>query len=229
MTDALNNFSWAEIDEIGQSGFAPQVFSVHDTKDISVSGETLTMEIVGFNHDDLTSGGKAAITFGTKNLMTDKMKMHLTATNNGGFTTTDVYIYLNGIYEDETNLYYNLPEDLRAAIKTVNKKTSAGRQSTSINTDAMNIFLFSVIEVSGTNSIGFASNEEGTQYAAFSNNETRVKKLSNGSGNAHAWWLRSPDLTDTNSFCCVDQYGQVGAYQSTNANRDQGVCFGFCV
>ena len=175
----LADLTWTEIDAIGQSGAASSAFSIGDTKDISVSGETLTMEIYGFNHDDLTSGGKAPYTFGMKNLMAN-----------------------------------------------TREKTSAGNKSSSVQTDAVQIFLLSVNEVAGTQSDSWVSNNEGSRYPVFSSNASRVKKLSNGISAAQSWWLRSPRLGASYLFCNV---GPIGSMNISDASDSFGVCFGFCI
>lgn len=220
MTDVLNNFSWAEIDEIGQSGLAQQVFSIGDTKDISVSGETITMEIYGFNHDDLQNGGKAPYTFGMRDLMANTRQMNTSNTNVGGFTGSAMYRYLN------TTLYNQLPADLRSVIKQVNKKTSAGNRSTTVNADAMRLWLLSLNEVYGSHSYSWCSNNEGSKYSIFISDASRIKNMSNGSGSAGLWWLRSPALSYSTTFCVVGSSGGVGSY---DASSTRGVCFGFCV
>ena len=112
-----------------------------DEKNISVNGETLTLVIVGFGHDDLAGGGKAGITFGLKHLMKDTRQMNNSNTNSGGFTGSAMYSWL------QNTLLKQLPSDLQAVLKSVNKKTSAGNQSSTINTNAMKLFLFSEIEI----------------------------------------------------------------------------------
>lgn len=179
------------------------------------------MEIVGFNHDDLTSGGKAAYTFGAKNLMKDVMPMNDSNTNRGGFIESSGYVYIYNY------VYMKMPEELKNVIKQVNKKTSAGNQSTSIDTDAIQIFLFSVNEVAGTQSGSWVSNNEGSKYPVFLNDASRVKKLSNGAGSAQWWWLRSPNLNTSSAFCFVSSDGDVNG--GNNASNSFGVCFGFCV
>lgn len=217
----LEQCSWAEIDAIGKSGVASQCFSVGDTKDISVSGETLTMEIYGFNHDDLASGGKAPYTFGMKNLMANKRQMNTSNTFVGSFVGSAMYAYLRD------TVLPSLPEELRTRIKTVNKKTEAGNQSSSVQTDAVQIFLFSVNEVAGTQSGSWVSNDEGSTYPVFTGDASRIKKLSNGAGAAQWWWLRSPRLDFSNGFCGVTSDGNAAGY--TVASGSGGVCFGFCV
>ena len=218
--EPLENFTWAEIDAIGQSGFASSVFSIGDTKNISVSGETLTMEIVGFNHDDLTSGGKAPYTFGMKNLMASTRAMNSSNTNSGSFVGSAMYTgYLS------TSFLTGLPSDLQSVIKTVNKKTGTGGGSSSgTRTDAVKIFLFAEIEVFGsiTNSVS----GEGSRYSRFTNSSSRIKYRSNGSGSAIWWWLRSPSSGNSSNFCGVSSNGNANWL---NAYGSNGVCAGFCV
>lgn len=218
LSPTLANNTWAQIAAASEAGVAASTWSVGDTKNITVGGETLTVEIVGFNHDDLASGGKAGITFGLKNLMANTRQMNSSSTNAGGFTGSDMYDWLQG------TLLNSLPSDLRAVLKSVNKKTSAGSQSSTINTNAMKIFLFSEIEIFG--SVTYSKSGEGSQYSRFATASSRIKYLSNGSGSANIWWERSPYGYNAISFCGVNSSG--GAANGS-ANYSWGVCFGFCV
>lgn len=218
LSPTLANNTWAQIAAASEAGVAASTWSVGDTKNITVGGETLTVEIVGFNHDDLASGGKAGITFGLKNLMANTRQMNSSNTNAGGFTGSDMYDWLQG------TLLNSLPSDLRAVLKSVNKKTSAGSQSSTINTNAMKIFLFSEIEIFG--SVTYSKSGEGSQYSRFATASSRIKYLSNGSGSANNWWERSPHGYNSSSFCYVNSNGNAN---NSNANISRGVCFGFCV
>lgn len=213
----LANATWAQIKAVADAGLASEYWAVGDTKDIVVSGETLTMEIVGFDHDDLPNGGKAGITFGTKNLMANERTMNSTNTNVDGFTGTDMYAWLQG------ELFSSLPSDLQSVIETVNKKTSAGNMSDTINTNAMKIFLFSEVELFG--SVIESKIGEGSLYSHFSIASNRVK-YSNVSGYVYEWWERSPAAYNAASFCSVSEGGGANASGPTYS---MGVCFGFCV
>lgn len=62
--------SWSDIAALSESGSADKYFSVGDEKTISLTtGEQVTLVILGFDHDDLTGGGKAGMTIGMKNLL----------------------------------------------------------------------------------------------------------------------------------------------------------------
>lgn len=218
LSPTLANNTWAQIAAASEAGVAASTWSVGDTKNITVGGETLTVEIVGFNHDDLASGGKAGITFGLKNLMANTRQMNSSNTNAGGFTGSDMYDWLQG------TLLNSLPSDLRAVLKSVNKKTSAGSQSSTINTNAMKIFLFSEIEIFG--SVTYSKSGEGSQYSRFATASSRIKYLSNGSGSANNWWERSPYGNSSSAFCNVNSGGTASL---DSAHTSRGVCFGFCV
>ena len=218
LSPTLANNTWAQIAAASEAGVAASTWSVGDTKNITVGGETLTVEIVGFNHDDLASGGKAGITFGLKNLMANTRQMNSSNTNAGGFTGSDMYDWLQG------TLLNSLPSDLRAVLKSVNKKTSAGSQSSTINTNAMKIFLFSEIEIFG--SVTYSKSGEGSQYSRFATASSRIKYLSNGSGSANFWWERSPYGDNSSHFCIVNSSGSANINVAVNS---RGVCFGFCV
>lgn len=218
LSPTLANNTWAQIAAASEAGVAASTWSVGDTKNITVGGETLTVEIVGFNHDDLASGGKAGITFGLKNLMANTRQMNSSNTNAGGFTGSDMYDWLQG------TLLNSLPSDLRAVLKSVNKKTSAGSQSSTINTNAMKIFLFSEIEIFG--SVTYSKSGEGSQYSRFATASSRIKYLSNGSGSANFWWERSPYGNNSSYFCYVNFSGSANNHGASNS---RGVCFGFCV
>jgi hypothetical protein len=214
----LANNTWAQISKASATGKASQLWSVGDTKDITVGSETLTLVIMGFNHDDLASGGKAGITFGMKNLMATTRRMNASNTNSGGFTGSEMYSWL------QNTLLPTLPSDLQAVLKSVNKKTSAGSQSSTINTNSMKLFLFSEIEIFGSTTYSKAG--EGSQYSYFATAANRIKYLSNGSGSAFWWWERSPHASNSANFCFVD--GNGGADYDFALNS-VGVCFGFCV
>lgn len=214
----LSKNTWAQIAKASATGKASQLWSVGDTKDITVGSETLTLVIMGFNHDDLASGGKAGITFGMKNLMATTRRMNASNTNSGGFTGSEMYSWL------QNTLLPTLPSDLQAVLKSVNKKTSAGSQSSTINTNSMKLFLFSEIEIFGSTTYSKAG--EGSQYSYFATAANRIKYLSNGSGSADWWWERSPVGSDSDGFCYVNSGGNADVSYANDAN---GVCFGFCV
>lgn len=217
--------SWSDIAALSESGSADKYFSVGDEKTISLTtGEQVTLVILGFDHDDLTSGGKAGMTIGMKNLLATTYRMNATGTNAGGWDESEMRT------STMATLLSQLPSDLQGVIKQVNKKATAGSQSTSITTSADKLWLLAEVEVDGTTSAGYA--DEGEQYEYWKTVKDgtvaadRIKYLSNGSGSADLWWLRSPYVSNSSIFRCIYSTGSV--YYNT-ANITRGVSFGFCV
>ena len=250
----LEDMSWEEISAISRAGKAASIFHVGQEKKIALStGESVTAVILGFNHDDLSGGGKAGITFGLKNCLKTTYNMNSSDTNSGGWGSSAMRSRMS------TFKGY-LPTALKNAIRSVTKKTSAGAQSTTINTTTDDLFLFSHVEVFGTNFYNQADSPslysvagEGKQYdyykgktwissykkttvdsfgtaRNFSANtyyqENSFKGLGDTATSADFWWLRSPDASGSYTFCCVNGFGYV---VSSYASGSVGVCFGFCV
>ena len=217
--------SWSDIAALSESGSADKYFSVGDEKTISLTtGEQVTFVILGFDHDDLTSGGKAGMTIGMKNLLATTYRMNATGTNAGGWDESEMRT------STMATLLSQLPSDLQGVIKQVNKKATAGSQSTSITTSADKLWLLAEVEVDGTTSAGYA--DEGEQYEYWKTVKDgtvaadRIKYLSNGSGSANGWWLRSPYVSYSNAFRYI---GSTGSVSGGNAYYTRGVSFGFCV
>lgn len=247
----MQDATWGEIDTISSLGIADDYWSVGDTKDITLTTtETLTTEIVGFNHDDLTSGGKAGITFGTKDLMVEKWELVYQ-------TQETAWNFLQSTFETtlNTSLLSSLPQDLSAVIKQVNKKFITGQNvpneqaDPSITTTKQEkLFLFSCSELNMKFSDMFnselnwttydATYAEGNPYSIFTNVESRKKKLSNGSGDYSLWWTRTPHPAIKYPGLIQSNPGLVGGDYETygydiswrpGGNWSAGVCFGFCV
>ena len=217
--------SWADIAAISESGRAAAYFGVGEEKTIELTtGEKVTLVILGFNHDDLTGGGKAGMTIGMKNLLATRYAMNSSSTNAGGWDQSKMRT------ETMQTLLAQLPSDLRNSIKQVNKKATAGNASTTITTSSDKLFLFSEVEIDGTTTAGYA--DEGEQYEYWKTIKDgtvaadRIKYLSNGGGSANTWWVRSPGVSSGGTFRYVDSTGSVN---SGGANRTYGVSFGFCV
>ncbi len=216
---------WATIAELSENGQAQTFFSVGDEKTISLTtGEQVTLVILGFDHDDLTGGGKAGMTIGMKNLLATTYRMNATATNEGGWDESEMRT------STMATLLSQLPSDLQGVIKQVNKKATAGGASTSITTSADKLWLLAEVEVDGTTSAGYA--DEGEQYEYWKTVKDgtvaadRIKYLSNGSGSAYNWWLRSPSVSNSPYFRAFTSTGSVNYY---SAHYARGVSFGFCV
>ena len=219
----LSEASWQQIAQNAETGQANTIWNVGDEITFNLKdGNPLTMQIVGFNHDDLADGsGKAGITFGMKNLYYNDYPMNSTNTNVGGW---DECLMRTSTMQE---IFNNLPDDLQSVIKLVNKKTTVGNASTSIVTSQDKLWLYSVVELDGTTENGYK--DEGTQYEYWQSHNTssdRIKKLNNGTDSANYYWLRSPYTGYSASFRNIVSDGGVG---DDDASYSLGLCFCFCI
>ena len=211
---ALNDMTWEQIQTISDAGKAADYFNVGDTKNITLDGVSYTAQIIGFNHDTKTAGGKAGITFQLVDCLNTTYQMNSSSTNVGGWKKSEMRSRMS-------EFLGQLDEDLQSVIKPVNKLVSIGNNTSTIETVSDKLFLLSEVEIFGSTTYSFAG--EGSQYDWYKAGNTKVKKV-NGSENY--WWERSPYSGDTGYFCRVNSGG--GANRGP-ASGSYGVSFGFCV
>lgn len=208
------NNSWDAIIAACQSGRVPDIWAVGDSKMMTINGTDYQIDIIGKNHDTYTAGGTAPLTFQMHDCYADTKQMNSSDTNSGGWTDCAMRsTHLPAILAI-------MPTEVRTAIREVNKLTSAGNKSTTINTTADKLFLLSEIEIFG--SVNYSVEGEGSQYSYYSAGNSKVK---NRSGSASIWWGRSPRASSSASFCGV--YSS-GADEYRLASASFGVAFGFC-
>lgn len=209
---SLEDADWTTISEVSAMGKANTCWSIGDMKTITVNGVFYVATIIGFSHDDLTAGAKAGITFQLQTCLDTTYPMNSTSSNVGGWTSC--------IMRTSTmaTLLTQLPSALQSVIKEVNKLTSAGSLSTTINTTIDKLFLLSEIEIFGAATNSRAG--EGSQYAYYQAGNSKIKTVAGA-----VWRTRSPSNTGY-YFCNVTANGT-----STYGTADglYGVAFAFCV
>lgn len=209
------NNTWEQIIAACHNNAVPDAWKVADQKPMTINGVDYQIDIIGKNHDDYSDGsGKAPLTFQLHDCHTKIYKMNSSGTNNGGWTSCDMRsTHLPAILA-------LMPTEVQNGIREVNKLTSAGNQSTTINTTADKLFLLSEIEIFG--SVRYSKSGEGTQYDYYKAGNSKVKKFN---GSAYYWWERSPYGSDSTLFCLVFRNGNAFYDVASNAF---GVAFGFC-
>jgi hypothetical protein len=199
--------------------------------------QTVEMMIIDFEHDDLTTAigdkTKALVTINQKDCLRDATVTDTTGssntehgymnsnnTNAGGWTRCARRTWCNNVF------YNSLPSYFKSLVKPVDKLTSAGNKSSTINTDSDYCFLLSEIEIFGTMSYSAAG--EGSQYAWFANATANRYKLPKWDGSfvSDRWWERSPYGRSSISFCRV--HGD-GSANTGNAYVAYGLSPAFCL
>ena len=207
--------TWAQIVDACHKNQVPETWVVGNQKAMTINGADYVIDIIGKSHDDYADGsGKAPLTFQMHDCYADVNWMNSSNTNSGGWTSCAMrQTHLPAILA-------LMPTEVQNGIREVNKLTSAGSQSSTINTTADKLFLLSEIEVFG--SVEYSKSGEGTQYDYYKTGNSKVKNVN---GSATSWWERSPGASNYSHFCFVYSDGSANA---SGASYTHGVAFGFC-
>lgn len=214
LKDNFADNDWSAIIAACHSGSVPSTWVVGNSKTMTINGASYQVDIIGKNHDTYASGGKAPLTFQLHDCYGETKNMNSSNTNSGGWTSCAMRsTHLPAILA-------LMPTEVQNGIREVNKLTSAGSQSATINTTADKLFLLSEVEIFGSTTYSEAG--EGTQYDYYKAGNSKVKKRN---GSAAYWWERSPSGSYSTYFCNVVSYGSASYNGASNAS---GVAFGFC-
>lgn len=217
--DTLNDTTWDNIAIVSKLGKAQDYWKVGDTKTVAVNGVNYQFQIIGFDHDNLTTKDgtrtKAGITFQMVDCLNTTYSMNGSNTNSGGWNGSTMRT------STMATLLNQLSSDLKSVLKFVNKVTSVGNSSSGLETTSDKLFLLSEIEVFGATQYSYAG--EGKQYEYYTAGNSTIKKVNDS---AYYWWGRSPRSGNASYFCCVYNNGGANIY---SASYSGGVSFGFCV
>lgn len=207
------------------SGDVHRKISIGDQVTLALGSTEYVFDIIGFNHDTLTDSAaygaatatsKAGMTLQMHGLTADEYTMNIENTNVGG------WISCNMRTVTLPTLRSSLPAEWQSIIKAVNKVSSAGNASASLDTTSDMCFLLAEIEVQGSITHSFAG--EGTQYAYYAAGNTAVKNIPDGG--ARPWSLRSPYNGGELGWC---QVGVKGAADYTGGSAPRWDAIAFCV
>ena len=196
------------------------------------NGTEISVQIVGFAHDDKSDGsGKAGITFMFVDAIA-KINMNSTSGNAGGWASSEMRSWL--AFEGKELL----PEELQNVIVAVNKLTNnvgETESTSSVTTTSDELWLFSYTELAGKSNASYAAilNAEGSQYKLFrdlniqyASSNYILKKAYQSSASSY-WWQRSPNPDGSKSFMRVDSSGIPN--NSGLAYYSNAVVPGFCI
>lgn len=208
--------TWQQIITACQSNSVPETWVVGDSKSMTINGTDYQIDIIGKNHDTYSSGGTAPLTFQMHDCYTTNYQMNSSESNSGGWTNCNMRkTHLPAILT-------KMPSEVQSGIKEVNKLTTAGNQSSTVNTTADKLFLLSEVEY-----LGYTNNSlsgEGSQYAYYSAGNSQDK------GDMH--WLRSPYKGDSGCFCVHHSSDSTSSPKTTyyvaNYSNGHTVAFAFC-
>ena len=210
------NNSWEAIIEACQKNKVPNTWIANGTchKGMMINGVNYRIDIIGKNHDTYASGGTAPLTFQMHDCYEAGYAMHNNAYEHVGWQECTMRT------QKLPAILKLMPTEVQAAIKEVQKKTSAGDMSSTIVTTNDKLFLLSEVELFGVTSMSFRG--EGAQYYYYETGNTKVKIFDLYD---NYWWERSPSNNSLGDFCLVRNNGTAG--QGTPISTF-GVAFAFC-
>lgn len=222
--------TWKQITTLAEYGLAPAVFKIGESKQITdTNGTNWTIQIVGFNHDNLSYySGTAGITFRVFPTNHDIYSIYRDTWTGG---TTLGYIGSNlesAIATHSANVFEAL--GITANVKSVLKDTYNTQSGGVVSATPMKAFAFASTEIStpGTGSLylmnyGHPHGTEGNVYDYFKNS----KLMTNEADSMWEWWTRSFDsqFASTGRFASVSNK-YISSYYCT---ANLGVVFGFCL
>lgn len=228
------NASWAQIAEIAENGEAKNNFAIGDIKTIALnfSGttENVQIRIIGFDHDDLENGNKAAISIALAQGIVNSATEITESSNYYYWTDSVTRTLLNS-----GAVWNALPSDLQSKIKSVVKKSNGCYGKNTIYTTTDKVWLLSHTE------IGLESEYEAT-YVAYGQGEQyeyydaqAKRKLNNTDGAVnYSYPTRSMYTKNLASSVCVD--GSTGnkkqaklGYSAAHGKTSYPKMFGFCI
>lgn len=246
----LDGYEWAEIKALSQAianernsadgmELAKHYHLVDEDGKLQGDEKSLVLDngiktgvrILGFCHDELASGVRAGITFEFVDIPVTH-RMNENDSNAGSWEKSEMHSWLN------FDFLKQLPEDLRSCIEPASKKTNnAGEidseDDTSVVTalaDGDKLWLLSLVEVYGSGTGLWSSatyDAEGTQYQLYVDKGVTIENCGFcAKGGEGSWWLRSPNVYQSDRFSCV----------RANGGKDwgyaifvRGVSPGFCL
>lgn len=196
--------------------------------------------IIGHEHDNLKTTSSGGKTKALLTLQTDRILYK--NTTDATYSSNYPAVADEGGYMEPTNTNVNgwkncprrtwcndvflaaLPAAIKSLVKTVNKLTSAGNQSATIDTTEDDVFLLSEIEIFGTVTNSKAG--EGSQYEYYQTASNICKKPSYTSYASAYWWERSPYAANATNFCHVNGRGTAAF---SGASTAFGLAPAFCI
>lgn len=202
----IDTLSW---DTIAALPFTTITNLIGQTKSVDISGYGVhDFQLIGVGQDTLSSGSKSTpvLTFMSVDCVT-KHNMNKTNTSSGGWGSTEMRAFCNN------DLYNALPSELRAQIKSVDKRYEDYDNMGNIQTISDKIWLASEKEIAGTTVFG---DDEGNFYTYWQNHNNKDARIKKYNDKANNYWLRSIGSVSS-YFCYINTGGSASAFFSTTS------------
>ena len=222
--------SWDEIIASIDNGTYKSKYKVGDTKFMKVESAMATpvsgmveMEIVAIDMDELSGGGKAAITWISKKVLG---KGRMESAENGNWESSEMRSWL------DTNLKPRIQENVRNAIKPVKKYTFSFDGPKNVIQNAVttdSIWIPSAYEILGPSYKSYDRWENmGPSYKMVFPSEKERIKYNYKTGDAEDWYLRSA-VDSTADIRWMREILDDGNAFRWSGKSQNGIVIGFCM
>ena len=215
MQDETITDSWSTI--IASSSYATD-YPIGGVKYLDVGGTQLAMVLVATDADDLTSGGKARMTWVSRDIL-ELQRMDMDNNTDAIWSSCHLRTWLMDV------IYPQIDQTVRSAIKEVTK-TYYEHGTTSDRTTSDVVWIPSYREVFG-DTVSSQYEKSGCDYTSVFNDATSRTKIQGIVGSRQSWYLRSGSGAYENRFMCISTQGT--SNDSQNKTLDDGVVIGFCI
>ena len=249
----LKNNTWEQINAASEAGIASSIWNIGDEIDITFtksgsthnSNVTYTFQIWDFNHFDKSDGsGKAGICFGMKNLSSEAMYYGSGINNDKRqWEDCDLRRYLNGgsDYSSTVSDYSAFPDDCKKYIKSVDVYT--GKAGYEYNVYDGVIKTIDKLFLPGSYELGMEYYDDEnintekmnlwrkyqTIFPIFTDNNSRIKRSENGTGDPSVWITRTPDPYKAYGIVYgVNKDGSKGAREYMDSTYGTARCVCYC-
>jgi hypothetical protein len=194
-------------------------YSIGDTIQLNLGNYgVVDMQIVGFDVDELSSGGDyASISWASKNLPNVTHRMHSSTSAHNGWASCEMRTWLSSTF------FNAIPSDVRSHIVEVKKYSRCYDSSSTLisnNETSDKVWLLSDREIA----LGSYQESKGPSYSSiYTGNAARIKKRA-GTETNKRWWTRSQASAFV--FMCIKTDGTRNT--GIGATTIQEFAFGFC-
>lgn len=227
----LSELEWKDIIYLTSQGKAEELWNVGDEVNIQLFGEynyNIKAMIIGFNHDDLVDGGRASVTFMSRQLFVRATQRNPTTMNhvrneNERYVVTDILPKIKSC----------LPNVIKGNMKKIVKQRRADYRYSGgyLAGFEKDIFDFSLTEL-GAGSVSGSSLLEGRLYDYFKEDGANRRILEALDGGNKSWWTCDPEgyqYSSTGSSYCYGINADGSIFSSSLESSIVAVVFGFCI